>query len=107
MINLIDISCTEFCYALVLHLFFFFLPYVLLNLLICCRFSLATPAPLAQLWLQVLCSVWAEEATSVVYLMDIVLRVAFFRSEVKIAASDILSQLLQVMEYFYNDFIYI
>ncbi|XP_075232112.1 ectopic P-granules autophagy protein 5 isoform X2 [Lycorma delicatula] len=59
------------------------------------RFSLATPAPLAQLWLQVLCSVWAEEATSIVYLMDIVLRVAFFRSEVKIAASDILSQLLQ------------
>ncbi|RZF35977.1 hypothetical protein LSTR_LSTR005390 [Laodelphax striatellus] len=59
------------------------------------RYSLSSCAPLAQLWLQALCSVWADEPTSVVYLMDIVLAVAFFRSELKIACSGILSQLLQ------------
>lgn len=61
------------------------------------RYNLSSPAPLAQLWLEILSKVWMFEPTNTSYLMDIVLRTAFFRPELRTIATGILSRLYEVI----------
>lgn len=61
------------------------------------KYNLSSPAPIAQLWLKCISNVWSEEPTSAAYIMDIVVRVAFFRPEVSVIAFDTLTQLLQTV----------
>jgi hypothetical protein len=69
------------------------------------RYSLVSPCPFVRLWLLSLSQVpdWTKEP-AVVYLMDIVLRTAFFHSDAREMVFHILKQLHQVMKLFQVEF---
>jgi len=64
-----------------------------------CRYSLVSPCPLVRLWLLSLSQVpdWTREP-SAVYLMDVVLRSAFFHADAREMALHVLKQLHQVVD---------
>ncbi|XP_014271688.1 ectopic P granules protein 5 homolog isoform X2 [Halyomorpha halys] len=61
------------------------------------KYNLSSPAPLAQLWLEILSKVWMFEPTNTSYLMDIVLRTTFFRPELRSIATGILLRLYEAI----------
>ena len=64
-----------------------------------CRYSLVSPCLFVRLWLLSLSQVpdWTREP-AVVYLMDVVLRSAFFHADAREMAFHVLKQLHQVMD---------
>lgn len=63
------------------------------------RYSLADPGPFIRLWMFSLTQIndWTREL-SIIYLLDILLRKAFFFKEAKQEAIDILTSLFQVIQ---------
>ncbi|XP_014245821.1 ectopic P granules protein 5 homolog [Cimex lectularius] len=59
------------------------------------KYKFQSPSPFIELWLRALTNVWILNPSATTYLMDIVLRAAFFQTQTREIASDILIELLQ------------
>ncbi|XP_073995330.1 ectopic P-granules autophagy protein 5 isoform X2 [Rhodnius prolixus] len=59
------------------------------------KYNLSSPAPVIELWLRILSKIWVTEPVATSYLMDILLQAAFFRTEIKSMACEILCELYE------------